>query len=250
MSYEDRQFVEAFARGMQLFEVLSKQKKSMSNSDLARATGMPPSTISRLCYTAMKMGYLRHSGGGRAYELTPKTLNLGYSVLSGMALIDRATPLLKVLAERTGQTAGLCVLDKLHVTFVQVVVGDDLLAVRFAVGGRMPVATSAAGIAMLSILPEKERRILATRIRSELNRHDGNVTAFNALLQQSINDSGLAFARDIWRRGVGAVAMGISSDNELAAITIPFATGSVSEANMRSVLAPILKETVRDLMAV
>ena len=42
--------------------------------------------------------------------------------------------------------------------------------------------------------------------------------------------------------------MGISSDNELAAITIPFATGSVSEANMRSVMAPILKEAVEDLM--
>ncbi len=248
MSYEDRQFVEAFARGMQLFEVLSKHKKSMSNSDLARATGMPPSTISRLCYTAMKMGYLRH-GDGRAYELTPKILNLGYSVLSGMALIDRATPLLKVLAEKTGQTAGLCVLDKLHVTFVQVVVGDDLLAVRFAVGGRLPVATSAAGVAMLSIMPEKERRLLASRIRSELNRHDGNVSAFNAHLQQGVDDGGLAFARDIWRRGIGAVAMGISSESELAAITIPFATGSVSEANMRSVLAPILKEAVQELMA-
>ena len=248
MSEEDRQFVEAFARGMQLFEVLSKQKKSMTNGDLARATGLPPSTISRLSYTAMKMGYLRHSGNGRAYELTPKTLTLGYSVLSGMALIDRATPLLKVLSERTGQTAGLCVRDKLHVTFVQVVVGTDLLAVRFAVGGRLPVATSAAGTAMLSILPEKERRTLASRIRSELNRHDGNVTAFNAHLQQAVDDGGIAFARDTWRRGVGAVAMGISSDNELAAITIPFATGSVSEANMRSVMAPILKEAVEDLM--
>ena len=249
MSQDDRQFVEAFARGMQLFEVLSKQKRSMTNGDLARATGLPPSTVSRLSYTAMKMGYLRHSGSGRAYELTPKTLNLGYSVLSGMALIDRATPLLKVLSEKTGQTVGLCVRDKLHVTFVQVVVGTDLLAVRFAVGGRLPVATSAAGIAMLSILPEKERRTLASRIRSELDRHDGNVSAFNALLQQSINDGGIAFARDIWRRGIGAVAMGISSDDELAAITVPFATGSVSEANMRSVLAPILKEEVQDLMA-
>lgn len=249
MGREDRQFVEAFARGMQLFEVLSKHKKSMTNGDLSRATGLPPSTVSRLSYTAMKMGYLRHSGSGRAYELTPKSLNLGYSVLSRMPLIDRATPLLKMVAEKTGQTAGLCVRDGLHVTFVQVVVGSDVLAARFAVGGRLPMATSAAGIAMLSILPERERRIVASRIRSELTRHDGDVAAFNALLQQSINEGGIAFNRDIWRRGVGAVAMGVSLENELAAITIPFATGSVSEANMRSVLAPMLKRAVEYLLA-
>ncbi|MCW5719570.1 MAG: IclR family transcriptional regulator [Devosia sp.] len=249
MSQEDRQFVEAFARGMQLFEALSKHKKSMTNGDLARATGLPPSTISRLSYTAMKLGYLSHSGNGRAYQLTPKTLNLGYSVLSGMALIDRCTPLLKTLSEKTGQTVGLCVRDKLHVSFVQVEVGADLFALRFAVGGRLPVATSAAGIATLCILSERERRTMSNRVRSELNRHNGNVDAFNAQLEQCIADGGIAYARNSWKRGVGAVAMGISYNDEQAAITIPFATGSVSEANMRTVLAPILKEAVKELLA-
>lgn len=246
MSQEDRQFVEAFARGMQLLEVLSKQKRPMSNGDLARSTGLPPSTISRLSYTAMRLGYLRHSDSGRAYELTPKSLNLGYSVLSSMALIDRATPLLKSLAERTAQTVALCVRDGLHLTFVQVVAGSDLLAVRLAVGGRLPIATSAAGLAILSVLPEKERRTLASRVRSELNRQNGNVAAFNANLEQTLKE-GTAFARDTWRRGIGGVAIGIATGHEVAAITIPFATGSVSEANMRGVLAPILRETAQEL---
>lgn len=247
MSQQDRQFVEAFARGLQLFEALSKQKKPMSNSDLSKSTGLPPSTISRLTYTAMRLGYLRHSETGRSYELTPKSLNLGYSVLTGFALIDRATPLLKVLAEKTGQTAALCVRDGMYLTFVQVVSGSDILAVRFAVGGRLPIATSAAGPAYLSILPEKERRQLASRIRGQLTQQNGNVTAFNSALEAACKD-GVSFSRDTWRRGISAVSVGISTAHEQAAITVPFATGSISVANMRGIIAPILRETVQELL--
>jgi len=244
---EDRQFVVAFARGLQIFEALSKQKKAVSNGDLARLTLLPPSTVSRLTYTAMRLGYLRHSDTTRGYELTPKSLNLGYSVLSGMALIDRATPLLTILAEKTGQTAALCIRDSMHMTFVQVVTGSDILSVRFAVGGRLPIATSAAGPAFLAILPEKERRQLASRIRSQLTQQNGNVTTFDKSLELAIREQ-VCYSRDTWRRGIGAVSIGISSGHEQAAITIPFATGSISEANMRTILAPLLRETVKDLI--
>lgn len=247
MSHEDRQFVEAFARGILLFEVLSKHRKPMSNGDLARHTSLPPSTVSRLTYTAMKLGYLRHADTGRAYELTPKSLNLGYSVLSGMALITRATPVLKAMAEKTSQTVALCVRDGLHVTFVHVVAGTDLLAVRFAVGGRMPIATSAAGHAILAALPEKDRRNLANRVRAELKQHEGNIDVFNAQLQQCIQE-GVASARDSWRRGIGGIAMGLSAEGKPAAITIPFSTGSISDAQVQEVLLPVLRQGVSDLL--
>ncbi|MCB5410780.1 IclR family transcriptional regulator [Pseudogemmobacter faecipullorum] len=247
MTQQDRQFVEAFARGLQIFEALSKHKNAMTNGDLAKATNLPPSTISRLTYTAMRLGYLRHSETGRAYELTPKSLNLGYSVLTGIALIDRAAPVLRAVAEKTSQTVALCVRDGLYVTFVQVVAGSDLLAVRFSVGGRLPIATSAAGPALLAIMPEKQRRQLTSRIRSQLTQQNGNVAAFNAALEAALRNQ-VSVSRDTWRRGIGGVAIGIATPHEQAAITIPFSTGSISEAHMRSVLTPVLREAVAELM--
>ncbi|MGO4570547.1 IclR family transcriptional regulator [Microvirga sp. 2TAF3] len=246
MEREDRQFVDAFARGLAILEALSRAQRPLSNGELARATGLPPSTVSRLTHTAMELGYLRFSQSKRAYELTPKNLTLGYPVLAGMTMLDRAKPLLKQLSERTGETVGLVIRDGLHVTFVEVVQGSELVAVRLATGGRLPIAVSAAGIAILAAMPERDRRLLAARASAHLAKRGGNVEAFKVGLTEAC-ELGISFIRDAWRRGIGGVAIGFEDDGDMAAITIPVATGSVSEADMRGRLADALQETVAAL---
>ena len=244
MDREDRQFVDAFARGLAILEALSREQRPLTNGELSRATGLPPSTVSRLTHTAMELGYLRLSQSKRAYELTPKNLTLGYPVLAGMTLLDRARPLLKQLSEKTGETVGLVIRDGLHVTFVEVIQGAELVAVRLATGGRLPIAVSAAGIAILAAMPERERRLLATRVRADINKRGGTgLEAFNARLTEACQD-GMSIVRDAWRRGIGGIAMGIENNGDMAAITIPVATGSVSEADMRGPLATALREVV------
>src|SRR5690606_8209532 len=153
MAAADRQFVDALARGLGLLESLSRAQRPLSNGELSKATQLAPSTVSRLTHTLTALGYTRLAPGGRAYELTPKNLALGYPILAGMSLIERARPLLKHLAEMTGETAALAVRDGLHITFVEVVPGTNMVAVRLAMGGRLPIAVSAAGIALMVALP-------------------------------------------------------------------------------------------------
>ncbi len=246
MDRDDRQFVHAFARGLAILEALSREQKPLGNSELSRATGLPPSTISRLTHTAMELGYLRYSKSQRVYELTPKNLRLGYPVLAGMTLLDRASPLLKQLSEQTGETAGLVIRDGLHVTFVEVVQGSELVAVRLATGGRLPIAVSAAGVAILAAMAERDRRMLATRVRAHLGRRGGDLEPFNACLAEAV-DHGIAFMRDTWRRGIGGLAIGLDNNGEAVAITIPIATGSVSESDMRGRLADALRATAAQL---
>ncbi|CAH1694707.1 Transcriptional regulator, IclR family protein [Hyphomicrobiales bacterium] len=243
MEREDRQFVDAFARGLAILEALSREQRPLNNGELSRATGLPPSTVSRLTHTAMALGYLRFSQSKRAYELTPKNLTLGYPVLAGMTLLDRARPLLKQLSEETGETVGLVIRDGLHVTFVEVVQGSEMVAVRLATGGRLPIAVSAAGIAILAAMPDRDRRILATRVRADLAKRGGNVDAFNAKLVEA-TELGICVIRDAWRRGIGGIAMGLENNGEMAAITMPIATGSVSEMDMHGRLADALRATI------
>lgn len=243
MERTDRQFVDAFARGIAILEALSREQRPLTNGELSRATNLPPSTVSRLTHTAMVLGYLRLNPARRAYELTPKNLTLGYPVLAGLTLLDRARPLLKQLAEKTGETVGLVIRDGLHISFVEVIQGAEMVAVRLATGGRLPIAVSAAGFALLAALPERERRLLATRVRTDINKRGGDVEAFNRRLQEAC-DEGISFVRDAWRPGIGGLAIGLVANGEAAAITIPVATGSVSETDMRSRLAIALREVV------
>jgi|HigsolmetaGSP11D_1036233.scaffolds.fasta_scaffold04640_3 DNA-binding IclR family transcriptional regulator len=246
MAQEDRQFVDALARGLAILEALSRAQKPLSNGELARATSLAPSTVSRLTHTLSILGYVRLSQTSRTYELTPKNLTLGYPVLAGMSLLERARPRLKQLSEKTGETAALAIRDGIHVTFVEVIQGSNMVAVRLATGGRLPIAVSAAGIAILSALPDRERRTVAARVRADITRRGGNPDIFNRHLASACQQ-GIAIIRDAWRPGIGGIAVPVLGDGDVAALTVPVATGSITEAAMRGSLAAVLRETAEVL---
>lgn len=244
MIKKDRQFIEALARGLAILESLSKAKQPLSNGDLAEMTGLAPSTVSRLTHTLTALGYVRLSRSNRAYELTPKNLNLGYPVLAGMRLLDVVRPHIEALSRETGETVALAVRDKLHVTFVAVHEGSNTVAVRLATGGRLRLSTSAAGIALVAAAPEPERRQLSARVNAQLKRSGQNTEVFRMALDRCLSD-GVAIVRNLWQPGVGGVAVPIHSQGESAAITVAVATGSVSEQTMRTTLADALRDVAR-----
>ncbi len=239
MSDGDRQFVDALARGLAILECLSRAHHPIGNRTISDAVGLAPSTVSRLTHTLCVLGYIRPAGSGRAYELTPKNLALGYPVLTGMSLRDRARPNLEAISKATGETAALAVRDGLHITFVSVVQGTNLVSVRLATGGRLRMPVSAAGVALVAAQPEKERRMIAGRLRADLTRRGEKTDMFDTALDACLAD-GVAVVRNSWRPGVGGLAVPINFQGETAALTIPVATGSVSEAEMRGSLAQLL----------
>lgn len=238
---KDRQFVEALARGLAILESLSKAQQPLTNGALAEMTGLAPSTVSRLTHTLRALGYVRLSGPSRAYQLTPKNLTLGYPVLARMQLLEQVRPHLQELSLRTGETAALAIRDKLHVTFVAVHEGSNLVAVRLVTGGRLRIAVSAAGIAILSACEEAERRRLVARVHADIRRADQKPTDFNRALDKCMK-TGAAIVRNLWHQGIGGVSVPIRSQGEIAALTIPVATGTVSEHAMSTTLADALKE--------
>ena len=246
MARKDRQFVDAVARGLGILEALSRSSHPLGNGEIAKMTRLAPSTVSRLTHTLTVLGYLRLDRNLRRYMLTPKNLTLGYPVLAGLSLLDRARPVLDRLATETGETAALAIRDGLHVTFVEAVHGHNLVAVRLATGARLPIALSAAGLSILVGSPEAERRVLVARVRSDLTQRGGDVAAFDRRLAQACAGP-VAIVRDAWRRGIGGIAAAVKQTEQIVCLTIPVATGSVSEEDMRGRLAATLLEAVHDL---
>jgi DNA-binding IclR family transcriptional regulator len=243
---KDRQFVDALARGLKILEAFSRSSRPLTNGEIAKATDLAPSTVSRLTHTLTDLGYLRLDPNARRYVLTPKNLMLGYPVLAGMSLLDRARPILGRLVTETGETAALAVRDGLHVTFVEVIHGHNLVAVRLATGARLPIAVSAAGLSALVGLPEAEQRTLVVRIRADLTRRGGDLAAFDRRLKQA-RTGPVAIVRDAWRKGIGGVAVALKQGEQVASLTIPVATGSISEDDMRGRLATALLDAAHYL---
>lgn len=96
---KDRQFVNALARGLELLRCFCPGEQFLTNAELAKRTGIPKPTISRLTYTLTKLGYLAHDESLGQYQLGAGVLALGYRMLSSMDFRKLARPLMQELAE-------------------------------------------------------------------------------------------------------------------------------------------------------
>jgi len=209
--------VEALARGIRILEVLSRASGPLTNGQIARATELPPSTVSRLTDSLVQLGYLRFTSDQGAYRLTPKNLRLGYPVLANTPLASRAQRVLDEMSSETGCTSALAVRDELHVAFLATARGRDLRSVPLAVGGRLPISMSAAGIALLAAMEEPQKSRLVRSIRSDLTARGHSVKDFEESL--SVGRDLLVVNRGRWRSEIGGVAAPLRSGGELYALT-------------------------------
>ncbi|WP_244622826.1 IclR family transcriptional regulator [Microvirga brassicacearum] len=159
------------------FRVLSAfggQQRTLSLSQVAAATKMDVSSAQRFTHTLMRLGYLRKDGDTKRFELTPRTLDLGYYFLSGQRLVNVAMPYLMHLSKETEETVNLTLLDDTQIIFVSRFMSRHMLNTDVVIGTRMPAYCTAPGIAILSRLPEDEAMSIVDR--SDLVPHTAFTT--------------------------------------------------------------------------
>ena len=88
----DRHFVTALGRGLEVLACFRHGDRMLGNQDLARACGLPKSTISRLTNTLTKLGYLVYVEDSAKYSLGTATLSLGSAMLSRLDIRKLAHP--------------------------------------------------------------------------------------------------------------------------------------------------------------
>lgn len=167
---EDRHFVTALARGLDVLSAFRSRDRMLTNQELARRCGLPKSTISRLTYTLVKHGYLEHTedaSGNPGYKLGSAVLALGSAMIARMDMRALARPLMQDLADRSGAMVALGLRDRLSMIYVETCRGDAALTLGLNVGSRIPVATTAMGRAYLAVCSDAERAALLERIRGQ-----------------------------------------------------------------------------------
>ena len=68
---KDRKFVEALSRGLDVLRAFSQGSVILGNQDIARITGLPKPTVSRMTYTLTKLGYLATTSSWKSISLVP-----------------------------------------------------------------------------------------------------------------------------------------------------------------------------------
>jgi len=159
--------VGSVARALELLDELYESEQGLGVNELARRTGVSPSTASRLLATLQGAGMVQRDGQG-PFRLGLRLVSLADRVLSRLDLRTIARPVLAELMQRTGETATLSVPGEREAITIDSVPSRSSV-VSMARLGRPSVAhATAVGKVMLAFgggqLPrERDMRALTER---------------------------------------------------------------------------------------
>lgn len=142
--------VQSVHRALDALEALAAAGGTASLGDLAAACGLPAPTVHRLAGTLADRGYLRRLPD-RRYSLGSRLVPLGaeaHALLGG-----RALPVLRGLAELTGESANLAVLTQGCAEYVAQAPGRHTMRTFTEVGNRVALHCTGVGKALLAAVP-------------------------------------------------------------------------------------------------
>jgi DNA-binding IclR family transcriptional regulator len=124
-------------------------------NELARATGINPSTVSRILATLAAAGYVEHLPATGRYRLGPQVVRLSTHALGGLDLRAAARPHLDELVGATGETATLSVPGDPDAVTIDFVLSRASVASVARVGRPSIAHATATGKVMLAFASDR-----------------------------------------------------------------------------------------------
>ncbi len=198
-------FVEALARGLTVLRCFTPGVRSLGNLEIAEKTGLARSTVSRIVYTLLTLGYLRYDAETGRYSPGYGVLALGFGCLANMEVRKVARPLMEALAQDSGGAVALGVFDGRNMVYVDAVHGSSALYLRLPVGHRVNM-DSAMGRSYLASLTAKEREhvLAGLDVPSDMAKIMKKACA-------DYKSTGCCFGIGDWQPGINAVAAPFSA---------------------------------------
>ncbi|MFK1443041.1 IclR family transcriptional regulator [Pseudomonas aeruginosa] len=210
---KDRQFVTALARGLELLRCFTPRESLLGNQELAKMTGLPKPTVSRLTHTLTRLGYLRHLPHSGKYQLEVGVMSFGYAMLSNLSIRALARPLMEEMAGYAKAAVAMAARDRLSMVYLDVVHGEANLTMRRQVGSHLSLHRSAIGRACLAAMPEDEREFILGHIRK---RHPEDWPEVRKGLERAFRDYadyGFCLSLGEWQRDVNAVGVALHHES-------------------------------------
>jgi IclR family acetate operon transcriptional repressor len=141
----------AIAKVVLVVEALTAEHRL---SDVARATGLPTSTVHRILQELAQLGWV-HETGDRGYALGARLLGLVGQAGDESQLARLGRPIISALCEQTGHTIHLAVRQGDEAVYVEKLDGRRAYQMRSRIGLSIPLHNTAIGKAVLAELPDE-----------------------------------------------------------------------------------------------
>jgi DNA-binding IclR family transcriptional regulator len=193
-----RNGVQTVDRALQLLLAFDAEERELGVTELAARVGVHKSTASRLAATLAARGFLERAPGSEAFRLGRELSRLGLLAAAGRDLVDLALPAMERLADETGETVNLAVLDGDEAVNVAQVEGRHIVGVGAWTGRRTELHCTANGKVLLAFSGREPPG-------PTLHRHTGRtITSQHELRRQLV-----LVRRRGWASAVGELEEGL-----------------------------------------
>ncbi len=237
----DRDYVASLARGLEVICAFTRDKPSMTLSDVAKVTGMSRATTRRLLLTLVREGYAEKRD--RDFSLRPKILQLGYSALSSVGILDIVQPVMNALSQETQESIYTAVLTGDDVTYLARSTPDRVISVSINIGNRLPAYAVSTGRVLLA--GESDEALERYYDRVMLKTHTPNTVRSVEQLRASIAETralGYSLVDEELELGVRSLSVPILDvgGQVIAALNACCPSMRFSVEDMRERLVPVL----------
>lgn len=150
--------IPAAGRAMAVFEVFAREKRELSNSEMARHLSLPETSTSDLLHTLHSLGYLMRTTRTRRFYPTGRLMELARQVAENDPLTTAAQEAVEQLVAKTNESAFFGLLEPTAVKVVAMQPSRQPLRYILDVGARAALHASALGKGLLALLPDADAR--------------------------------------------------------------------------------------------
>ncbi|MFS2055074.1 IclR family transcriptional regulator, partial [Variovorax sp. CT11-76] len=138
------------AKGLAVMDWMARQARACRVTDVANAFGMARSNAHRTLQTLVECGWAVQDADTSAYRPSLRLFELGAMVSEAADIGALLRPHLAALAQASGETIHLAVLDGAEIVYLDKFDSPLPVAAYSRIGGRAPACCVASGKAMLA----------------------------------------------------------------------------------------------------
>jgi DNA-binding IclR family transcriptional regulator len=237
-------------RGLRVLRAFRSERNALSNAELARRTGLPKSTVSKLTSTLLHVGLVARAPGGRLFELIPGALASGHAFIGSSPLLSLVHPVLRRLTDDTVASTALTVPDGVEMICIASCAPAGIGTAGPHVGSLLPMATTADGRAYLWTLPCIERSQQLTRLLQQAVDPGAGLEEAVRSSFQELDETGTCSVHDAMGTTL-TVALALQSGRRAVPMSLSCTASSVATTdavNQRNRLASALKSAAQRIV--
>ncbi|MEM7443200.1 MAG: IclR family transcriptional regulator [Pseudomonadota bacterium] len=213
----------AAEKALDILEFMAGQSGvGLTQSEIASGLGRSIHEIYRVLQLLVGRGWLQTAAANDRFRLSAKMFELAHQQQPLRRLTDASLPAMRKLAERTGQSCHLAILDGDDILIVLQVDSPRRMRYGVAVGSRFPIAETSSGAVLLSYLPNEDRDTLVAKLRAAKN--DPKIDERLEQMIENVTKRGMDLRPSLTVAGIHNVAFPVRDHlgQVIAALTLPY----------------------------